>query len=105
VFGGEVVAAPSLMHGKTSAIQHDGTGLFAALSNPFTATRYHSLVVERASVPDVLEITASSADGVVMGLSHRTLAVQGVQFHPESILTLEGPTLLANFLAQVSARA
>ncbi len=99
VYGGEVVAAPTLMHGKTSAIHHDGRGVFTGLPDPFVATRYHSLVVEPASVPDVLEVTARTADGVIMGLRHRTLAVEGVQFHPESLLTLEGPSLLANFLA------
>lgn len=99
VYGGEVVVAPTLMHGKTSAIHHDGTGIFSGLPDPFVATRYHSLVVEPASVPDVLEVTARTADGVIMGLRHRTLAVEGVQFHPESLLTLEGPGLLANFLA------
>ena len=99
VYGGEVVVAPTLMHGKTSAIHHDGTGIFTGLPDPFVATRYHSLVVEPASVPDVLEVTARTADGVIMGLRHRTLAVEGVQFHPESLLTLEGPGLLANFLA------
>jgi anthranilate synthase/aminodeoxychorismate synthase-like glutamine amidotransferase len=99
VYGGEVVVAPTLMHGKTSAIHHDGTGIFAGLPDPFVATRYHSLVVEPASVPDVLEVTARTADGVIMGLRHRDLAVEGVQFHPESLLTLEGPSLLSNFLA------
>ena len=99
VYGGEVVAAPTLMHGKTSAIHHDGTGIFSGLPDPFVATRYHSLVVEPASVPDVLEVTARTADGVIMGLRHRSLAVEGVQFHPESLLTLEGPGLLSNFLA------
>ncbi len=103
VYGGEVVAAPTLMHGKTSAIHHDGAGVFAGLPDPFVATRYHSLVVEPASVPDVLEVTARSADGVIMGLRHRTLAVEGVQFHPESLLTLEGPGLLSNFLASTRA--
>jgi anthranilate synthase/aminodeoxychorismate synthase-like glutamine amidotransferase len=98
-FGGEVVAAPTLMHGKTSAIHHQGQGVFAGLPEPFVATRYHSLVVEPSSVPDVLEVTALTADGVIMGLRHRTLAVEGVQFHPESLLTLEGRSLLANFLA------
>ena len=91
------------MHGKTSAIHHDGQGVFAGLPDPFTATRYHSLVVEPRSVPDVLEVTARTADGVIMGLRHRTLAVEGVQFHPESLLTPEGPSLLANFLAAVAA--
>ncbi len=103
VYGGEVVAAPTLMHGKTSAIHHDGKGVFAGLPDPFVATRYHSLVVEPASLPDVLEVTARSADGVIMGLRHRTLAVEGVQFHPESLLTLEGPSLLSNFLASTRA--
>jgi anthranilate synthase/aminodeoxychorismate synthase-like glutamine amidotransferase len=98
VYGGDVVGAPTLMHGKTSEIHHDGRGVFAGLSNPFTATRYHSLVVDPATVPDCLEVTATTADGVIMGLRHRELAVEGVQFHPESILTPEGPTLLSNFL-------
>ena len=99
VYGGDVVSAPSLMHGKTSAVHHDGRGVFAGLPDPFTATRYHSLVVEPSSVPDVLEVTARTSDGVIMGLRHRSLAVEGVQFHPESLLTPEGPSLLANFLA------
>jgi anthranilate synthase/aminodeoxychorismate synthase-like glutamine amidotransferase len=99
VYGGEVVAAPTLMHGKTSAIHHDGKGVFLGLPDPFIATRYHSLVVEPTSVPDVLEVSARTEDGVIMGLRHRTLAVEGVQFHPESLLTLEGPSLLSNFLA------
>ena len=98
-FGGDIVRAPTLMHGKTSAIHHDGKGVFAGLPDPFTATRYHSLVVEPDTVPDVLEVTARTTDGVIMGLRHRTLAVEGVQFHPESLLTPEGPSLLANFLA------
>jgi anthranilate synthase component 2 len=99
VYGGRIVVAPTLMHGKTSSIHHDGSGVFAGLPDPFIATRYHSLVVEPASVPDVLEVTARTPDGVIMGLRHRTLAVEGVQFHPESLLTLEGPSLLSNFLA------
>ncbi len=99
VFGGDVVPAPTLMHGKTSAIHHDGSGLFAGLPEPFTATRYHSLVVDPSTVPDVLRVTATTADGVVMGVAHRTLPVWGVQFHPESILSPDGPTLLSNFLA------
>jgi anthranilate synthase/aminodeoxychorismate synthase-like glutamine amidotransferase len=99
VYGGEVVAAPTLMHGKTSAVHHGGTGVFAGLPDPFVATRYHSLVVAPASVPDALEVTASTADGVIMGLRHRTLAVEGVQFHPESFLTPNGPSLLSNYLA------
>jgi len=104
-FGGRVVAAPTLMHGKTSAVSHCGTGIFAGLPNPFEATRYHSLVVDRASLPDVLEITAETADGVIMGLRHRQLPVDGVQFHPESILTPDGPRLLANFLAATAHAA
>jgi anthranilate synthase component II len=97
-FGGRVVQAPALMHGKTSAIFHTGTGVFTELPNPFEATRYHSLVLERSTLPDVLEVTAETADGVVMGIRHRDMAVEGVQFHPESILTPTGPTLLAGFL-------
>ena len=99
VYGGQVVSAPTLMHGKTSSVHHDGRGLFAGLPEPFIATRYHSLVVEPGSVPDVLEVTATTSDGVIMGLRHRTLAVEGVQFHPESLLTPSGPALLSNFLA------
>jgi anthranilate synthase/aminodeoxychorismate synthase-like glutamine amidotransferase len=87
------------MHGKTSQIHHDGKTLFAGLENPFTATRYHSLVVARESVPACLEISASTEDGVVMGLRHREHRLEGVQFHPESILTTAGKALLANFLA------
>jgi anthranilate synthase component 2 len=98
VFGGTVSRAPVLMHGKTSEIAHDGTGLFAGLPSPFTATRYHSLVVERGSVPAALRITATTEDGLVMGLAHRTRPLQGVQFHPESILTPEGERLLKNFV-------
>ena len=105
VYGGEVVRAPTLMHGKTSAIHHDGAGVFTGLPDPFTATRYHSLVVEPSSVPDVLEVTARTSDGVIMGLRHRTLAIEGVQFHPESLLTPEGPSLLANFLAAAAVNA
>jgi anthranilate synthase/aminodeoxychorismate synthase-like glutamine amidotransferase len=99
IYGGEVVRAPKVMHGKTSEITHDGSGVFAGLPDPLTATRYHSLVVERASVPEVLEITAETEDGLVMGLRHRELPVEGVQFHPESILTAAGHDLLRNFLA------
>ncbi len=102
-FGGEVVAAPTLMHGKTSPVHHDGTGLFRSLPDPFVATRYHSLVVEPATLPDVLEVTASTADGVIMGLRHREFPVWGVQFHPESVLTAEGPSLLANFLSETES--
>jgi anthranilate synthase/aminodeoxychorismate synthase-like glutamine amidotransferase len=98
VHGGRIVPAPSLMHGKTSPVHHDGRTVFQGLSQPFEATRYHSLVVERASVPDVLELSAWTDDGVVMGLRHRELPMEGVQFHPESILTREGKQLLANWL-------
>jgi anthranilate synthase/aminodeoxychorismate synthase-like glutamine amidotransferase len=100
VFGGEVVRAPEVMHGKTSLIHHHGTGVFAGLPDPLEATRYHSLVVARESVPDVLEITAETDDGVVMGLRHREVDVEGVQFHPESILTARGHDLLRTFLAR-----
>ncbi|HJV08235.1 MAG TPA: aminodeoxychorismate/anthranilate synthase component II [Acidimicrobiales bacterium] len=100
VYGGEVVRAPAVVHGKTSLIRHRGQGVFDGLADPFEATRYHSLLVDRDSVPDELEITAETDDGLVMGLRHRTLAVEGVQFHPESILTADGRRLLANFLAQ-----
>ncbi len=102
VFGGTVVAAPHLMHGKTSEIHHDGQGLFHGLPNPFVATRYHSLVVDPDSLPKELMVTATSTDGVIMGLRHRELPVEGVQFHPESVLTVSGPALLGNFLAQLT---
>jgi anthranilate synthase component II len=102
-YGGEIMSAPRLMHGKTSEIHHDGKGVFAGLPNPFVATRYHSLVVRPQSVPAELEVTATSTDGVVMGLRHRSLPVEGVQFHPESVLTPSGPALLANFLGQLTA--
>jgi anthranilate synthase/aminodeoxychorismate synthase-like glutamine amidotransferase len=99
VFGATVVRAPAVMHGKTSLVHHDGKGLLAGLPEPFEATRYHSLVVAADSVPPVLEVTARTDDGVVMALRHRELPVEGVQFHPESILTHAGHQLLANFLA------
>ncbi len=102
VYGGSVVQAPSLMHGKTSEIHHDGRGVFAGLPNPFVATRYHSLVVAPDAVPDELEVSATTADGVIMGLRHRSLGVEGVQFHPESILTPSGPSLLDNFLGALT---
>jgi anthranilate synthase/aminodeoxychorismate synthase-like glutamine amidotransferase len=105
LYGGEVVRAPRVMHGKTSTISHRGAGVLAGLPNPFTATRYHSLVVARESVPPVLEITAESEDGLVMGLRHRELPVEGVQFHPESILTTGGHDLLRNFLGGIAERA
>jgi anthranilate synthase/aminodeoxychorismate synthase-like glutamine amidotransferase len=98
VFGGRVVLAPELMHGKTSLIHHQGQGVFRNLPIPFEANRYHSLIVERPSLPDELEITAETADGIIMGLRHRTHPVEGVQFHPESILTPVGKDLLRNFL-------
>jgi anthranilate synthase/aminodeoxychorismate synthase-like glutamine amidotransferase len=98
VFGGRVVRAEHVMHGKTSLIHHNGEGVFAGLPNPFEATRYHSLVVERSSLPSALEITAETDDGTIMGLRHRELAVEGVQFHPESVLTAVGHDLLASFL-------
>jgi anthranilate synthase/aminodeoxychorismate synthase-like glutamine amidotransferase len=105
VFGGRIVRAPQVMHGKTSLIRHDGRGVFATLPDPLEATRYHSLVVDRDSVPDELEITAETDDGTIMGLRHREHAIEGVQFHPESILTVSGHDLLRNFLDQMSARA
>ncbi len=98
-FGGQVVPAPTLMHGKTSEIHHDGRTLFAGLPDPLVATRYHSLVVDPEHVPAVLEVSATTDDGVVMGLRHRQLAVEGVQFHPESVLTASGLPMLRNFLA------
>jgi anthranilate synthase/aminodeoxychorismate synthase-like glutamine amidotransferase len=101
-FGGRIVRAPKLMHGKTSRIQHDGRTLFEGLPQGFTATRYHSLIVERDSVPETLEISAWTEDGLVMGLRHRTLPLEGVQFHPESILTEVGKDLLRNFLARTA---
>jgi anthranilate synthase component 2 len=97
-FGGRIVHAGRVMHGKTSAIRHASQGVFAGLPSPFLATRYHSLVIERASVPDCLEITAESDDGEIMGVQHRQFALEGVQFHPESILTEHGHALLKNFL-------
>jgi anthranilate synthase/aminodeoxychorismate synthase-like glutamine amidotransferase len=98
-YGGKVIRAPKLFHGKTSEIQHDGKGIFAKLPNPFTATRYHSLIVERKSLPRELAVTAETNDGIIMGLAHRRYKVAGVQFHPESVLTQSGKQLLQNFLA------
>lgn len=97
-YGGKVIRAPKLMHGKTSPIRHHDTDLFQGLPNPFNATRYHSLIVERATLPDCLEVTAETEDGVIMGLRHKTLPVYGVQFHPESYATEHGLQLLKNFL-------
>jgi anthranilate synthase/aminodeoxychorismate synthase-like glutamine amidotransferase len=105
VYGADIVRAPRLMHGKTSAVEHDGVGVFAGLPTPLTATRYHSLVLDPASVPSCLEVTARTADGVVMGARHRQHDVEGVQFHPESIPTGCGHDLLANFLTRATARA
>jgi anthranilate synthase/aminodeoxychorismate synthase-like glutamine amidotransferase len=99
VFGGTVVRADRVMHGKTSLVHHQGTGVLAGLPDPFEATRYHSLAVERTSLPPVLEVTAEAEDGTIMGLRHRELAVEGVQFHPESILTQGGHRLIETFLA------
>lgn len=99
LYGGEVVRAERVMHGKTSEIRHGGAGVFAGLPDPLIATRYHSLVVDRDSVPDCLEITAETEDGLVMGLRHREYPIQGVQFHPEAILTVGGHDLLRNFLS------
>ncbi len=105
VFGGDVVAAPILMHGKTSEIYHDGTGVFKGLDNPFTATRYHSLVIDRATCPDCLAINAWVEDGTIMGVRHRDYPhIEGVQFHPESILTNSGKQLLRNFLTSITAK-
>jgi len=99
VFGGDIVRAPALFHGKTSLIYHDGKTIFRDLPRPFEATRYHSLVIRRETLPDCLEMSAETDDGVIMGVRHRELLVEGVQFHPESILTYEGKKLLANFLS------
>ena len=102
VYGGSVVRAPELMHGKTSFISHRDTGVFSGVVNPVEATRYHSLVVEREGLPACLEVTAETADGMIMGLRHRDFDVEGVQFHPESVLTSAGHQMLANFLARCS---
>ena len=97
-FGGRVIRAPQPMHGKVSTITHNGAGIFAGVPSPFQATRYHSLIVERATLPDCLEATAQSSDGLIMGLAHKTLPVYGVQFHPESIASEHGHAILRNFL-------
>jgi len=97
-FGGEIVRARTLMHGKTSMIHHDGEGVFSGLPNPFEATRYHSLVIRRETIPECLQITAETDDREIMGVRHREYPIEGVQFHPESILTKEGKALLANFI-------
>jgi anthranilate synthase component 2 len=103
-FGGEVIRAKALMHGKTSPIEHTGEGVFKGLPSPFTATRYHSLAVRRETLPDVLDVTARTADGEIMGLAHKTRPIHGVQFHPESIATEHGHDLLANFLDLTNVR-
>ena len=105
VFGGRVISAPSLVHGKTTEVSHDGRTIFAGLPQPFLAGRYHSLVVDPGAVPSSLEVSATTADGVVMGLRHKRFPIEGVQFHPESILTTDGPKLLKNFLKLVAAQA
>jgi anthranilate synthase component 2 len=105
VFGGKIVSAPELMHGKTSLVSHKGVGVFQGLENPITATRYHSLVIDRETCPEVLEITAWVEDGTIMGVQHRNYPhIQGVQFHPESVLTSSGKHLLQNFLEQLQSR-
>ncbi len=105
VFGGNVIRAPELLHGKTSMVHHHGNGVFTGLESPVQATRYHSLVVERDTLPDCFEVTAETADGMIMGMRHRTLDVEGVQFHPESILTNHGHTMVGNFLKRAGAKA
>ena len=103
-FGGDVVRAPEPVHGKLHEIQHQGGGVFRGINGPFKATRYHSLVVERKTLPDDLAVTAETSDGLVMGMSHRSLPLHGVQFHPESVLTPQGPLLMGNFLRQQSGK-
>ena len=105
VYGGNVVGAPHLVHGKTSPIAHNNEGVFAGLPNPLAATRYHSLIIERETLPEVLSITATTDDGMIMGVRHKSLDVEGVQFHPESILTTCGHDLLRNFVARCTAKA
>lgn len=105
VYGGRIIRARSIMHGKISTVAHDGKGVFEGLPQDFEATRYHSLVIEESSMPEVLEITARTRDGEIMGVRHRTLPIEGVQFHPESIMTGEGKRLLGNFLARCRAGA
>ena len=105
VYGARIVRAPELLHGKTSQVHHDGAGVFADLPSPFTATRYHSLVVDEDTLSPELEVTARTAEGLIMGLRHRTAAIEGVQFHPESILTVAGMDLLRNFLRRLAPAA
>lgn len=105
IFGGKIVSAPELMHGKTSQVSHNGVGVFRGIENPMTATRYHSLIIDRDSCPDVLEITAWVDDGTIMGVRHRNYPhIEGVQFHPESVLTTSGKQLLRNFLEQLQVK-
>ena len=104
VFGGKVVRAPELVHGKTSMINHEGLGVFAGLDSPLAATRYHSLIVERESLPPSFEVTATTGDGMIMGMRHREFDVEGVQFHPESVLTQHGHDLVRNFLVRTESR-
>jgi anthranilate synthase component 2 len=101
VFGAAIVRAPSIMHGKVSEVLHRGEGVFAGLASPLTATRYHSLVIDPTTLPDELEVTAWSRDEIIMGVRHRRFPIEGVQFHPESVLTLDGPAMLANFLGRL----
>ena len=105
VFGGAITHAPELMHGKTSTIRHDGQSIFRDVPQPFEATRYHSLIVDRASLPDVLEISAETDDGTIMGLRHKTLPLEGIQFHPESVLTAAGPRLVENWVLSLARTA
>jgi anthranilate synthase component 2 len=105
VFGGRVTYAPTLMHGKTSLIHHDGRSIFSGLAQDFVATRYHSLVVDGEHIPDELQVSASTPDGVVMGLRHRAWPVEGIQFHPESLLTTEGPRLIRNWVEMLLVQA
>ena len=105
VYGGNVIGAPHLVHGKTSPISHNNEGVFAGLPNPLAATRYHSLIIERETLPEVLSITATTDDGMIMGVRHKSLDVEGVQFHPESILTTCGRDLLRNFVARCTTKA
>jgi len=102
-FGSDIIHAPELRHGKTSMIEHDGKGVYEGLPNPFVATRYHSLIIDPSSIPESFEVSAMSDDGIVMGVRHREMEIEGVQFHPESILTTSGDDLLANFLRMCGA--
>jgi anthranilate synthase/aminodeoxychorismate synthase-like glutamine amidotransferase len=105
VYGGTVIGAPTLMHGKTSEIEHTGVGVFRDLPSPIVATRYHSLIVRAEDLPDELEVTAQTSDGIIMGLRHREVDVEGVQFHPESVLTVGGPTMISNFVERCVRRS